>query len=328
MSVFSCIFSMASTIFFSGPSHPLSNLYPFSFIWKGHRFNSVEAAYQWEKACHHGLRLEAEEILHCPDPTFKVMYLGRALPSSPSWEQCRLDCMFALLQQKFHHCFDYRLALRGGDCFVEDTFHPFWGFGRHGTGFNWLGQLHLDIKRQGRSICILGSSHAQGMAPILRKFLQGKGVYHVDERPLGGATIDRVRHWIDSNDIGMYDYMILVIGSNDFYSKKGIPLARGLAVCHHLTDLYNHVSNVSPSLCLLKHEIIPRCSINSGNLAKIFKDQCQETRFCNNMGDFDIKVPKLWKSRKSGNPIYFSKDCVHLNMKGKHEIAKAWSLAL
>ena len=140
---------MNSTVYFSGPCHPLSNLYPFTFVWKGLKFLSLESAYHWEKAIHHGLLKEAEHIRTCPDPTFGVMYLGKKLPTSASWEECKLSCMFALLKLKYQYSLGYRLDLQSGTDFIEDTAHPFWGRGHHGNGLNWLGHLHQDIKHRG-----------------------------------------------------------------------------------------------------------------------------------------------------------------------------------
>ena len=312
-----------ATVYFSGPSHPLSNLYPFSFSWKGHWFNSVEAAYQWEKASHHGCWVQADQIMTCSDPTFQVMRIGRSIATSSAWESTKVNCMYDLLCEKYQHCPAYRQALDGPQYFVEDTPHSFWGRGHSGHGLNWLGQLHQDIKLRVQSVLVLGSSHAKGMAAHLRNYLPCW--FNIYEQPLNGATVQQVHQWVDRNDISGYHYIILITGSNDFYSKSGKPMGRGLAVHNRLEQLFQHVTHTASGSHLIRTEVLPRCSINSGKHEKIFKDQCQETRFCNNLLVSDVRLPQFWKSRKSGNPLYFSKDCVHLNIRGKKELAKAYS---
>lgn len=314
------------TSYFRGPSNPLSNLYPFHFLWKDTRFGSLEAAYQWEKACHLGLWQAAEGIMFNPDPTFSTMRLGQQLPTTASWESKKLHIMYHLLLQKYSQCEDYREALHDASNFIEDTCHPFWGRGSHGDGLNWMGRLHWEVKERGKNVLILGSSHARDMAPYLRKALGGKGPFHVDDQPLPGATVARVMDWISKHYLRVlqYDVIFLLIGSNDFFSKQGVHKAGGKSVCNSLRDLFTFIRESAPTINLIRTEVLPRCSIGK-NGKGFFKKQCQETAFCNDICTFDVHLPQLWKSRRSGNPRYFSPDCVHLNVKGKHLVADAWS---
>ena len=66
------------SILFKGKEHPLSNLYIIEnqIEYKNTSFNSIEQAYQWEKAVTHKQYSIANKIKETQNP-FKQMSLGK-----------------------------------------------------------------------------------------------------------------------------------------------------------------------------------------------------------------------------------------------------------
>jgi predicted NAD-dependent protein-ADP-ribosyltransferase YbiA (DUF1768 family) len=318
-----------ATYKFRGPSEPLSNLFPFHFVWKGIPFGSLEAAYQWEKATRLGFQMKAIQIRLHHDPTFGVMRLGQQLPDSEMWRSIKLDVMFSLLKAKYQQCPHYHQFLRDTPMthFQEDTKHPFWG-GRRGQ--NWLGRLHTEIKTMGRTVLIVGSSHAREMANFLSTAAEGNGgLFHFVDEPIPGATVDGIRRWITRNDLSAYDYIFPIIGSNDFYNKYGIHKADGKDVANCLKELFAEIQHKSPRSTVIRTAVLPRATDTCTQAqSEFFPRQCRETAYCNTLLTVDVRLPALWRTRSSGDAQYFSTDSVHLNEAGKMYIADAWAAFL
>ena len=130
------------TVWFSGPSHPLSNLYLWDIFVFGRWYNSAEQAYQYKKAMFHKHTLLAWHIL-TTGCTRKIMKIAKCYKESPEWKRVRCIYMIEILQVKMENCGPYAAALWNipGDHpdIRERTKHPHWG---GICGSNALGDIH------------------------------------------------------------------------------------------------------------------------------------------------------------------------------------------
>ena len=129
------------------PNSPLSNSYPFSFVYKGETFESLLHAYYWEKSGQSASVLRARDkkaILNAAKSAC-VAYLS-------THETIRL--LFSMLSMKYQQCAAFREALSSDNFLIEDREkNPFFGKGE-GTnvcnydGQNVLGWLLMYVQEQ------------------------------------------------------------------------------------------------------------------------------------------------------------------------------------
>ena len=249
------------------------------------------------------------------------MAIAKNLPSSKSWEEGKSSLMYDLMREKYLQCPEYREALRSDTVFVEDTAHPFWGRGKAGNGKNVLGEIHGEILRNGKSILIVGSSHVRGLASLLQQAMSSLStLVAVEEKCFPGGTTETIHRWVGDNAsmLGSYDYVFVLVGGNNFYTKQGMFRMDAKKVCSLLTDLYRDIMQLAPNSRLVTTEILPRCLPRSqgsdGDLMRNYNRQAART---NSGINFDVHLPELWGSGCFGNTYLFRRDRVHLNDLGK-----------
>jgi ribA/ribD-fused uncharacterized protein len=150
----------SDTIYFQGPTHPLSNFYecPWECQYNiyTHTFNTTEAAYQYQKAIFHddfdaagaivkeltgrGAKEKSKSIVK--DPTKEDGH-------GKKWHGINVQVMEDILREKVKCCPHYRSTLlkSGSKALVENVKNStFWGCGPDGKGTNKLGKLHEKIR--------------------------------------------------------------------------------------------------------------------------------------------------------------------------------------
>lgn len=142
-----------TTIYFKGPNHCLSNLYPCRIHVFGKWYESAEHAYQWMKCRHAGNLNLAEKILRTKNP-FQAKAIGAQCFIDEPWDLNKERFMFQILLAKARYCPEYESYLL--DCpqdviFRENTRHKFWG-GIPNVGQNKLGFLHYNVKAHCHSV--------------------------------------------------------------------------------------------------------------------------------------------------------------------------------
>ena len=144
------------TVYFKGPDHPLSNLYPCELWIDGYEFHSSEGAYQffkamtmaenstskWDKGDYWN---KAKKIQETKNP-WNAMDMGQ-FNTDDKWKHIKIDVMRAILLEKYTQCKKYQeyLDKSGKSRLIENTTHHFWG-GKQENGLNMLGLLHQWIR--------------------------------------------------------------------------------------------------------------------------------------------------------------------------------------
>lgn len=116
------------TVAFQSWVSPLSNLDLCRLRFNGKTYRSLEHAYQYAKAIHHGRTETANDIRYEPDP-YVVMSYGNSITENRAWMDKKLDLMEQLVRAKedqvaifsdtLKRTFSYRI--------VENTWSAFWG---------------------------------------------------------------------------------------------------------------------------------------------------------------------------------------------------------
>jgi len=140
--------------FYEHDYYPLSNFSAFSLRWMGHKFDTSEAAYHFEKFCDVRPNI-ALEIKNAPSAheALKIAERNKS-ERRPDWESRRVMVMRMILYAKAEqHEYVYRKLLATGDReLVEDSWRdPFWGWGPNRDGQNMLGKLWMEVREELRS---------------------------------------------------------------------------------------------------------------------------------------------------------------------------------
>lgn len=148
--------------FYEQDHYYLSNFSAFDLKWRGLRFNTSEAAYQWSKFDHpvgsnalaitSGLR---DEIWTAPSAheAFKIAEKYKALRVS-NWDQIKANLMRNILVKKVEqHEYVRRKLLETGDReIVENSWRDdYWGWGPNRDGQNMLGKLWMEVRAEIRA---------------------------------------------------------------------------------------------------------------------------------------------------------------------------------
>lgn len=116
-----------------GYKDPLSNMYPFNFLYNGILFNSVEQCYQFLKARFQGNLQLADQILWAPSSLVAKKLSKHLRPSTDSERNSARRVMERLLDQKAHQCPAFRDKLRksGTAALIHSTYpsDKFWASG-------------------------------------------------------------------------------------------------------------------------------------------------------------------------------------------------------
>jgi ribA/ribD-fused uncharacterized protein len=148
--------------FYEQEFYPLSNFSAFTLQWKGHRFDTSEAAYHWEKFqprgdMHDGDRAVVAERIRgavSAHEAFGIAQGARRAFGRPDWDVVKVDIMRDILRAKVEqHEYVRRKLLATGDReLVENSWRDnFWGWGPSRDGLNMLGKLWMEIRAELRA---------------------------------------------------------------------------------------------------------------------------------------------------------------------------------
>lgn len=147
--------------FYEQDFYVLSNFSAFNLVNRLNlRFDTSEAAYQWEKFAprsgYAGQRHIADHIRAAGSAhaAFKHAEQFKHL-RNPDWDAIRLDVMRDILRAKARqHEYVRRKLLATGDReLVENSWRDdFWGVGKDENGLNMLGKLWMEIRSELRSV--------------------------------------------------------------------------------------------------------------------------------------------------------------------------------
>ena len=127
----------------------LSNFHPSTIVVDGHKYATVEHAYQAHKTLNEGSR---ELIRSAADPA-AAKKLGRGVEMRPDWDAVKVDLMRQFVRKKFESPFLAHALLGTGDANLVygNTWNDrFWGVCR-GAGHNWLGRILMEVRDEIRS---------------------------------------------------------------------------------------------------------------------------------------------------------------------------------
>ena len=118
--------------FFHGSRNPLSNFFPCTLSFRGTKYRSSEHAYQCMKArCAQKPDLEMKIYSQFTAREAKLLgnTLSMSLDGHCNWMKKRVAVMKEILEHKFAQVPQFRVALKTGFTYVEDTSDEFWGYG-------------------------------------------------------------------------------------------------------------------------------------------------------------------------------------------------------
>jgi ribA/ribD-fused uncharacterized protein len=138
--------------FYERDFYVLSNFSAFRLRWRGHDFDTSEAAYQWSKF--HAVQQAAICVAIRTAPSaheaFKIAE-HHAQQRRADWELVRVDLMRDILRAKVdqHEYVRRKLLATGDRQLIEDSWRdPFWGWGPDRSGKNMLGVLWMEIRAE------------------------------------------------------------------------------------------------------------------------------------------------------------------------------------
>jgi ribA/ribD-fused uncharacterized protein len=138
--------------FYERDFYVLSNFSAFRLRWRGHDFDTSEAAYQWSKFYTVQQATICVAIRQAPSAheAFKIAERN-AQHRRPDWDLVRVDIMRGILRAKIdqHEYVRRKLLATGERQLIEDSWRDsFWGWGPHRDGKNMLGKLWMEIRAE------------------------------------------------------------------------------------------------------------------------------------------------------------------------------------
>ena len=141
--------------FYEQEFYVLSNFSSFSLKWKEIKFDTLEAAYHWEKFVPDGfmgsvcvsVRQNIIEARSAHD-AFQLAQVCKGLVR-PDWNNVKVDIMRQLLWEKVrqHKYVKQKLLETGDRLLVENSWRDtYWGEGPNKDGKNMLGVLWMEIR--------------------------------------------------------------------------------------------------------------------------------------------------------------------------------------
>ena len=134
-------------LLFRGSRSSFSNFHHSTLSMWGMKFMTNEHAYNYRKAIEMNQHATAEEIRRAPTPR-ESQLIGRNISTDDRWKGLKQSIMYELLQEKARQCETFRndLIASQGQLLIEDTWHEFWGRGKHGSSLNVLGRLLMTLR--------------------------------------------------------------------------------------------------------------------------------------------------------------------------------------
>jgi ribA/ribD-fused uncharacterized protein len=143
--------------FYEQDFYVLSNFSAFTLQWCGLRFDTLEAAYHWEKFPQRTERakLIARQIISAPSAheAFQIAQAHKEFRRS-DWDHVKVDIMRRLIRAKAdQHEYVRRKLLATGDReLVENSWRDdYWGWGPNRDGQNMLGKLWMEVRAELRA---------------------------------------------------------------------------------------------------------------------------------------------------------------------------------
>lgn len=148
--------------FYERDFYVLSNFSAFRIQWRGHFFDTSEAAYQWSKFDHdpistawslsENIRIIRMQVLTAKSAheAFKIAEANAHL-RRVDWDSIKVNVMRNILVAKVQqHEYVRRKLLQTGDReLIEDSWRDdFWGWGPNRDGANMLGKLWMEIRSE------------------------------------------------------------------------------------------------------------------------------------------------------------------------------------
>ncbi len=150
--------------FYEQEYYVLSNFSAFSLKWRGLRFDTSEAAYQWEKfpltiglsPIDISIRESIRRDIHMAPSAheaYKIAEFNKHRRCA-NWDAIKVEVMREILRAKFNqHEYVVRKLMETGDReIIENSWRDdFWGWGPNRDGKNMLGKLWMEIRSEHRS---------------------------------------------------------------------------------------------------------------------------------------------------------------------------------
>lgn len=145
--------------FYEQDFYVLSNFSAFTLEWEGLRFDTLEAAYHWEKFRAYSFvpaRTEVQEAIRLAPSAHEAFKIAQeqAFRRVPDWDRVKVDTMKCLLMAKvYQHEYVRRKLLATGEReLVENSWRDdFWGWGPNRDGQNMLGKLWMEVRAEIRA---------------------------------------------------------------------------------------------------------------------------------------------------------------------------------
>lgn len=131
---------------FTGDFGFLSNFHEASIWHDGHRWPSVEHAYQAAKTD----SVEAQKVIREAKTPGIAKRLGRAVTMTPDWDNKKVSVMRGLVRKKFENPLLRAMLVATEDAVLVEgnTWNDTtWGVCK-GTGQNWLGKILMEIREE------------------------------------------------------------------------------------------------------------------------------------------------------------------------------------
>lgn len=153
--------------FYEQEFYVLSNFSAFNLRWRCFTFDTVEAAYHWEKFPDF-LSLQ-HRILLAPSAheAFRIAQAEKVCRRH-DWDEVKVDILRELLRAKAEqHEYVRRKLLETGEReLIEDSWRDdFWGWGPNRDGKNMLGKLWMEVRAELRSLGVTRDSITGAPAP-------------------------------------------------------------------------------------------------------------------------------------------------------------------
>ena len=144
---------------FMGEKESFSNFYPCSIYVFDQQFQSVEHAYQYMKAKHHGMDDLAETIKRQQRACGIKQLAKDVIKVQDSWKAVRVDAMRSIIKAKAEQVDEYRRdLLKSGKSIIAEAVPGefFWscGLGKESIrqpedwpGKNMMGKLHMELRK-------------------------------------------------------------------------------------------------------------------------------------------------------------------------------------
>lgn len=144
--------------FYEQEFYPLSNFSSFELLWNGHRFQTSEHAYHYEKFtadAANDIGINIRYLIMTAVSAHEVYKLAQENKKHvrKSWSRVKVSVMREILRAKVsQHDYVRKKLLETGDrTIIENSWRDdFWGWGPNKKGKNMLGKLWMEVRNEVR----------------------------------------------------------------------------------------------------------------------------------------------------------------------------------